>query len=171
VIRSLSLTIGNRLHGKDSERPRYPKGSDEDIVRIDFLIKKGVADPNNIGILGQSHGAWLGPCVWHITGSSRLLLCRGSGNLATKLCANAGWSNLNVHEYYYDGSPYDNPRRYLELSPVFSFKGMTTATLLEYGRKVLQCRFRIAVGIVASGRAPRWYILKQVIHLFADADA
>jgi len=61
----------------------------------------------------------------------------GSGNLATNYAQMPGWSNLNVHEYYYDGSPYDNPRRYLELSPVFSFKGMTTATLLEYGEKSL----------------------------------
>ena len=48
-----------------------------------------------------------------------------------------GWLNLNAHDYYYGGSPYENPQRYIELSPVFAFKGLTTPTLLEYGERSL----------------------------------
>jgi dipeptidyl aminopeptidase/acylaminoacyl peptidase len=131
---------GTGSYGKRFRETRdILKDPSEDIVSgIDFLIKKGVADPNNIGILGQSHGAWLGPCVMaHNRIFKAASFAEGSGNLATNYAQMPGWSNLNVHEYYYDGSPYDNPRRYLELSPVFSFKGMTTATLLEYGEKSL----------------------------------
>jgi dipeptidyl aminopeptidase/acylaminoacyl peptidase len=48
-----------------------------------------------------------------------------------------GWLNLNVHDYYHGGSPVGGLKRYIEISPIFHFAGVTSPTLLEYGEQSL----------------------------------
>lgn len=49
-----------------------------------------------------------------------------------------GWLNVNVHEKVMWGtSPYRNPERYIELSPIFDEGVRSTPTLLEYGQESL----------------------------------
>jgi dipeptidyl aminopeptidase/acylaminoacyl peptidase len=106
----------------------------EDIMSgIDTLINNGLADPNKIGVIGQSHGFWLGAALMaHHRIFKAASLAEGAGNLMTVYAQMPGWSNLNIRDYYW-GTPYDDPQRYIEQSPVFSFKGLDTATLLEFG--------------------------------------
>jgi len=131
---------GSASYGKKFRETRdILKDPSADIVSgVQFLIKKGLADPNNIGILGQSHGGWLAPSVMaHNRIFKAASFAEGGDNLITNYAQMPGWANLNVHDYYYNGSPYDNPQRYIELSPVFALKGLTTPTLLEYGERSL----------------------------------
>src|SRR5262249_53191074 len=49
----------------------------------------------------------------------------------------AGWLNLNIHDYYYRGTPMGNPGQYVANSPLFHLAGLTTPTLLEFGDQSL----------------------------------
>ena len=112
--------------------------ADDIISGISSLIERGIVDRERIGIMGQSHGAWLGP---YVMAKSRIFraasFAEGSVDIFSIYGHMPGWLNLNVHEYYYGGAPYDNPQRYLELSPIFNFKGLHTATLMEFGEQSL----------------------------------
>jgi len=112
--------------------------SDDIISGIEYLVKNRVADRNMIGLLGQSHGAWLGACImaYHriFTAAS---FAEGGGNMITNYAQMSGSLNLKIHDYYNNGSPYENPQRYIELSPVFNLRNLNTATLLEYGEQSL----------------------------------
>ena len=131
---------GTASYGKAFRETRdILKDPYEDIVSgISFLVKRGMVDPDKIGILGQSHGGWLGPYVMaHKRIFKAASFAEGFGTMMAAYAQTSGWLNLNVHDYYLNGSPYDNPQRYIELSPIFNFKDLTTATLLESGEQSL----------------------------------
>jgi dipeptidyl aminopeptidase/acylaminoacyl peptidase len=131
---------GTASYGKSFRETRDPlKSPSADIMSgIYFLIKKGIADPNSIGIMGQSYGAWLGPNVMaHNRIFKAASFAEGFADMASLYGQVSGRVNLNVHDYYYGDSAYDNPKRYIELSPIFNLKGLNTATLLEFGEQSL----------------------------------
>lgn len=130
---------GTGSFGKAFLQPRdiAQDPSDDILSGISFLMNRGIVDPERVGILGQSHGAWLGPFVMAKKKIFRVAsFAEGSVDLFSTYGHMPGWLNLNVHEYYF-ASPYDDPQRYVELSPVFNFSGLRTATLLEYGEQSL----------------------------------
>jgi dipeptidyl aminopeptidase/acylaminoacyl peptidase len=99
---------------------------------------KGFVDTERVGIMGQSHGGWLGPYVMTKSKSFRAAsFAEGSAELFSTYGHMPGWLNLNVHEFYYGASPYADPQRYVALSPAFHLAGLQTATLLEYGEQSL----------------------------------
>ena len=131
---------GTASYGKTFRQTRdILKDPSDDIVSgISFLIKRGMVDQDKIGIMGQSHGGWLGPYVMaHKRIFKAASFAEGFANMMAAYAQTSGRLNLNVHEYYLDGSPYDNPQRYIELSPIFNFQDLTTATLLEFGEQSL----------------------------------
>lgn len=122
---------------------RFPRDigevpSDDILSGISFLQQKGFIDSERIGIMGQSHGGWLGPYVMAKKKMFRAAsFAEGSAQLFSTYGHMPGWLNLNIHEFYYGASPYDDPQRYIALSPVFHFAGLQTATMLEYGEQSL----------------------------------
>jgi len=131
---------GTGSYGKAFLQPHdIAKDPSDDILSgISFLANRGIVDGERIGIMGQSHGAWLGP---YVMAKQRIFraasFAEGSVDILSIYGHMPGWLNLNVHEYYYGSTPYDDPQRYLELSPIFNFKGLRTATLLEFGEQSL----------------------------------
>lgn len=106
------------------------------IAGVDMLVGRGIADPSRLGIAGHSHGCWLGPLVAvrhrrFVAGAC----AAGTANWAATYGRNAGWMNSEIVEYYWGGgaSPYEEPDRYRNLSPVFGFEGLRTPFLFEYG--------------------------------------
>jgi dipeptidyl aminopeptidase/acylaminoacyl peptidase len=112
----------------------------EDIVSgIEFLKGRGDADPNLIGILGQSHGAWLGPYVLthHKEMFKAASFAEGALDAISQYGVLPGWLNLYTHEFYNPGTPYENTQRYIAISPIFAMKGLETPTMLEFGQRSL----------------------------------
>jgi len=118
----------------------YPKSMDaepvDDVVSgIQALVRRGIADRARLGIAGHSHGAWLGAIV-----ATRMNVFR-AGSFAE------GWSNQAVLFETHDGqlnrevhqrgigelSFYEEPRRYLEMSPDLHMKNISLAALFESG--------------------------------------
>ena len=113
--------------------------ADDVVSGVAFLVERGEADPNRIGILGQSHGAWLGPIVLtrHKEMFKAASFAEGALNSITQYGLLPGWLNLYTHEFYNPGTPYDNLQRYIQMSPIFALKGLETPTLLEFGQRSL----------------------------------
>lgn len=126
---------GTGSFGKAFREPSdLAKEPSEDILSgVEYLIQKGIADPEKLGIMGQSHGSWLGPYVMakrKIFKASSF--AEGWADEISLYALMPGWTNLQIHDFH-NGNPYENLNRYLEHSPIFNFKGLSTATLLEYG--------------------------------------
>lgn len=130
---------GTGTYGKAFLEPRDigTVPADDILSGISYLESRGIVDMERIGILGQSHGGWLGPYVMARKRMFRAAaFAEGSVDIFSIYGHMPGWLNLNVHEYYF-GSPYEDPQRYIELSPILHFQGLKTATLLEYGEQSL----------------------------------
>lgn len=132
---------GTGSFGKDF---REPAANDREPVTdilagIDALVERRSVDENRIGIMGQSHGAWLGPMVVAERPKfAAASFAEGAGNYLSLYGQMPGWLNRNIHEHNVGASPYEATERYLELSPAFreSFTA-TTPTLLEFGQESL----------------------------------
>lgn len=108
-----------------------------DIVSgLDMLIRQGVADEGRLGIAGHSHGCWLGALVAVRHRRFAAGACaEGAGNMASSYERNAGWLNSEIIEHYWGAgaSPYTEPERYRDSSPVYGFGGLQTPFLFEAG--------------------------------------
>jgi dipeptidyl aminopeptidase/acylaminoacyl peptidase len=98
------------------------------------LVKNGVADPHRLAISGHSHGAWLAP----LTMTRHRIFCagsfaEGSGNIIITYHNMRGGLNRDVHDVQYGVSMYENPQRYIGMSPDLHMKELRTATLFEAG--------------------------------------
>lgn len=125
----------------------------EDIIKgVQHLIEVGIADPNRLAIAGQSHGAWLAPLVMtrekvFQAGS----FAEGKQNRMLVYMFTPDSLNRTTHDRLYGNgeSLYDNPQRYIELSPDMNFKGLSTAALFEAG---VQGSAAITMGSPKSAR-------------------
>lgn len=130
---------GTKTFGAEFFRPSALDGEPiQDIVSgIEFLVSKGIANPEQLAISGQSHGAWLGSLVM-----TRFKLFRaasfaeGAQNRVVSYELNSGFINKHVSDVQYGVSLYDDPVRYIGLSSDLHFKGLDTAVLFEAGAKV-----------------------------------
>lgn len=130
---------GTESYGDDFEAPTRPDGEPvrDVLTGIDMLIEDGVADSSRIGLLGHSHGAWLGPMVV-AERPGRFAAASFAEGRANSLSAYGqvdGWRARNVVQPSVGASPYERPRRYLELSPAFRERAHSTPMLLEYGQR------------------------------------
>lgn len=101
---------------------------------IDHLINEGKADPDRLAIAGHSHGAWLGALV--MTRRKDFVAASFAegpqNNLLNYIFSPAYLYEDGYHKLWGD-SLYAAPEKYIETSPVFSFKSLKTAALFESG--------------------------------------
>lgn len=129
---------GTKTFGHEFADPTSLDGEpiDDIVSGIEHLVDEGIADPNRLAISGHSHGAWLGPLV--MTRARRFRagsFAELSQNQIVNYSLMAGWLNREVHDVHWSASLYDDPHRYIEVSPDFHFKGLNTAVLFEAGAK------------------------------------
>lgn len=131
---------GNASFGRPFVTPDRQDGEpvDDIVSGIEHLIRRGVADPNRLAISGHSHGAWLGPMVMTRTQMFQAgSFAEGWGNSVMGYDIAPGSQTRAINDVVHGVSLYDNPERYLELSPSLHFKGLTTAVLFEAGARAL----------------------------------
>lgn len=132
---------GTGSFGKDFREPdsNAEEPVEDVLTGIEHLVATRAIDGERVGIMGQSHGAWLGPMV--VAEEPRFAaasFAEGAGDKLSLYGQMPGSLNRNIHEYYMGTTPYEDPEKYLRESPVFleSFTG-TTPTLFEYGQESL----------------------------------
>lgn len=130
---------GSSSFGKSFKEPTKPDQEpvDDVITGINYLVNKNLAHKDKLGIMGHSHGGWLGPMVAAEKPIFKAAsFAEGAGNYLSLYGHQAGYMARELYEYHLGSSPYENTDRYLELSPAFK-NSLTTQipTLLEFGQQ------------------------------------
>jgi dipeptidyl aminopeptidase/acylaminoacyl peptidase len=99
---------------------------------IDFLIEKGIADPNRLGIGGWSYGGFMS--AWAVTQTQRF-------KAAVVGVGVSNWFSLMGQtpvplwtvQVHFEEWPYDNPNAFRKNSPIEFVKNVKTPTLWIHG--------------------------------------
>jgi len=99
---------------------------------VEALVKRGIADPERLGVMGWSNGGFLANAM--ITAEPGLFRAASSG--AGVVHQVLQWSvqdtpghNIN----FMQGLPWENPDAYRAGSPLYKLGGVTTPTLIHVG--------------------------------------
>lgn len=133
---------------------------DDIITGIDYLIAKRVADPERLGIAGHSYGAWLAALV--MTKARRFTVgsfAEGTLNKIVNYNLMPGWLNREAHDLHYGASLYDEPARYIDLSPDMHFKNLDTAVLFEAGAESLAINMMGAIKAALYAGMPAEFVI------------
>jgi dipeptidyl aminopeptidase/acylaminoacyl peptidase len=101
------------------------------MLGMDYLIKKGISDPDKLAVYGYSYGGYL--TSWAITQTDRYKAAMlGAG--MTNLFSFYSQGDLQwVWENYLGCTPYENPQLYRKMSPMTYINQVKTPTLIVYG--------------------------------------
>jgi dipeptidyl aminopeptidase/acylaminoacyl peptidase len=101
------------------------------MLGMDYLIKKGISDPDKLAVYGYSYGGYL--TSWAITQTDRYKAAMLGAGL-TNLFSFYSQSDLQwVWENYLGFTPYENPQLYRKMSPMTYINQVKTPTLIVYG--------------------------------------
>ncbi len=105
----------------------------EDIEKgVDFVLAKGIADPERLGLCGWSNGAVLGIALTTRTNRYKAA-SMGAGDVEWI----SDWGNCSFgdafDQFYFGASPLSNTALYMEKSPFFRMKEVKTPTLIFFG--------------------------------------
>ena len=126
---------GSSGYGKDFRFANYGDwggGDYRDIMAgVDYLIERGIADPDRLGIMGWSYGGYM--TSWVITQTTRFkAACVGAG--VTNLLSFNGTADIpGFIPDYFKAELWDDLEPYRQHSPVFQVKGVKTPTLIQHG--------------------------------------
>jgi dipeptidyl aminopeptidase/acylaminoacyl peptidase len=127
---------GSTGYGHDfmiSNRRDWGGGDFKDVMAgVDWLIKKGIADPDRIGIGGWSYGGYM--AAWAVT-QTTLFKASVSGAPMTDLAFEYGAEEaaINPYDTWFMGTPYENLPLFTERSPLTHVKKVKTPTLILCG--------------------------------------
>ncbi|MGH9779380.1 MAG: prolyl oligopeptidase family serine peptidase, partial [Candidatus Acidiferrales bacterium] len=99
---------------------------------VDYLIGRGLADPDKLATMGWSNGSILS--IELITRNPRYKAASvGAGDVEWI----SDWANVDFgasfDNYYFGAAPYEDPELYIRKSPVFRMKDVKTPTLIFFG--------------------------------------
>lgn len=102
------------------------------LAGAEFLIDKGIADENHIGIGGWSYGGYM--AAWAVT-QTQLFQASVSGAPMTDLAFEYGTeiSSINAYDTWFMGTPYENLQLFIDRSPVTHVKHVKTPILILCG--------------------------------------
>ena len=97
---------------------------------VDYLIARGIADPNKLGIGGWSYGGYMSE--WAITQTDRFK-CAVSGAGMVDLISEFNTERGPSYDKWFWGLPYDHPEGFLNHSPFLYLKHAHTPILILQG--------------------------------------
>lgn len=106
----------------------------EDLLRgVDHLVERGVADPSRLGIFGWSYGGYM--TAWAITRTNRFRAASVGAGLVDLLSFTGTADIRDFLPVYFGAEPWDDPRLYLERSPILGAGRVETPTLVLHGEE------------------------------------
>ncbi len=98
---------------------------------IDYLIERGIADPDKLGIMGWSYGGYM--TSWTITQTARFKAASvGAG--VTNLYSMYGTTDIpEFLDRYFAAKPWNDIATYQKHSAMFHAKNIRTPTLIQHG--------------------------------------
>lgn len=133
---------------------------------VDHVIKLGVADPNRLGIMGWSYGGYL--TGWTLTQTDRFKVASlGAG--VSNLVSQTGTTDIATQRLGYFGAwPWDDPKLYLERSPLLHAAKVKTPTMIQHGevdrRVPITQSFELYTALKKRGVPVRMLILPRQAH-------
>ncbi len=113
---------------------------DDIMAGVDYLIARGIADPDDLGMMGWSGGGTLSN--WTLTHTDRFKAISTGAGLAESISLYAEPILQQPFEFYLKGKPWENWDGYVAQSPLRYIQNAKTPTLIhvgefdEYGGKI-----------------------------------
>jgi dipeptidyl aminopeptidase/acylaminoacyl peptidase len=98
---------------------------------VDHVIDMGVADPNRLAVMGWSYGGYM--TNWVITQTTRFKAAAAGAGLSNLISM---WGTNDIPstlDDYFEGTWYEQPERYLRMSPLAHVDKVATPTLILHG--------------------------------------
>ena len=97
---------------------------------VDYLIQKGIADPDRLGIGGWSYGGYMS--MWAVTQTNRFKASVAGAGLSD-LASEFGTESGSMGDEWYFGTPYEHLDNFIKCSPITYIKNIRTPTLILQG--------------------------------------
>lgn len=105
---------------------------DDILTGVDSLVKRGVADPKRMGVMGWSNGGFLTNAI--ITQTDRFKAASsGAGVIDQTMQWALEDTPGHVINYQSGTLPWEDTKAYIESSPLFGLGNVTTPTLIHVG--------------------------------------
>ena len=115
----------------ESNRGDWGGGDFKDVMAgVDDLVKRGIADPNRLGIGGWSYGGYM--AEWAITQTNDFKAAVSGAGMAD-LISEFGTEDHPAGDEWFYGVPWEKPEGFLNSSPFVYLKNAKTPTLVLQG--------------------------------------
>ncbi len=104
---------------------------DDVMTGVDYLISKGIADPDRLGVRGWSWGGILGS--WVITQTDRFKAASLGAMVGSWTADSGPGLSFDLKLHYIGGAHWINPEEWRRVSSLWYVKNVTTPTLLLHG--------------------------------------
>jgi dipeptidyl aminopeptidase/acylaminoacyl peptidase len=111
----------------------FRQAFDDIMTGVDYLVERGIADPDKLGFMGWSAGGhWSN---WALVSTDRFKAISTGAGAVNWISLYAQTDMQDTREFYFKGTPYDNWDHYIEVSPLKYIKKARTPTLIHFGEK------------------------------------
>ncbi|HEY9230619.1 MAG TPA: S9 family peptidase, partial [Blastocatellia bacterium] len=109
-------------------------GDYQDVLSgVDYIIQRGLADPERLAIKGYSYGGYLSG--WIIGHTTRFKAAVFGAGLANAISYYSTADIQSQRETLHQGTPWRNNQNMIERSPVFYLQNARTPSLIYHGEK------------------------------------
>jgi dipeptidyl aminopeptidase/acylaminoacyl peptidase len=121
---------------------------------LDVLIEEGIAEPGRIAVTGYSYGGYM--TNW-LTAYTDYFSAAVSGGCLSNMASDFGTADSAIWHTMVElgGTPFEQPERFRELSPITAVTQVDTPTLLLHGEADTRCPIEQAEQWFTSLRARR----------------
>jgi dipeptidyl aminopeptidase/acylaminoacyl peptidase len=124
-------SVGYGQKFAESNRADWGGADFKDVMAgVDDLVKKGIADPNCLGIGGWSYGGYMSE--WAITQTTRFKAAVSGAGMANLVSEDGTEQHPSYDEWFWS-VPYEKPEGFLNRSPFVYLKNAKTPTLILQG--------------------------------------
>jgi dipeptidyl aminopeptidase/acylaminoacyl peptidase len=124
-------STGYGHHFLEMNRADWGGGDFKDVMAgADWLVARGIADPNRLGIGGWSYGGYM--AAWAVTQTTRFRAAV-SGAPVIDMASEFGTENGSAYDEWFYGTPYEKLDGFIKSSPMTFVKNVKTPTLLLQG--------------------------------------
>ena len=115
----------------EMNRADWGGGDFRDVMAgVDWLIERGDADPERLGIGGWSYGGYM--AAWAITQTNRFKAAVAGAGMSD-LASEFGTEQGPAYDEWFFGTPYDHLEAFRKSSPITYIKNARTPTLILQG--------------------------------------
>ena len=115
----------------ESNRADWGGGDFKDVMAgVEDLVKRGIADPNRMGVGGWSYGGYM--AEWAITQTNAFKAAVSGAGMAN-LISEFGTEDHPAGDEWFFGVPWEKPEGFLNSSPFVYLKNAKTPTLVLQG--------------------------------------